>query len=71
MDTAAKIPKPMLIMLGIEKVDLTKEQILQQCKVMQELLNSASINYYPTEVGYRSVENGEENYAYGSFTPYQ
>ena len=66
-----KTPKPMLIMLSIEKGDLTKEQMLQQCKAMQELLNNASINYYLTEVGYRSVENGEENYAYVSFTPDQ
>ncbi|MCM3722943.1 hypothetical protein [Solibacillus isronensis] len=66
-----KTPKPMHIMLEIEKGDLTKEQMLQQCKTIQELLNNESINYYLTEVGYRSVENGEEIYEYASFTPDQ
>ncbi|MGE7984156.1 hypothetical protein [Solibacillus sp. NPDC093137] len=66
-----KTPKPMHIMLEIEKGDLTREQMLQQCKTIQELLNNESINYYLTEVGYRSVENGEEIYEYVSFTPDQ
>ncbi len=66
-----KTPKPILIMLEIEKGDLTKEQILQQCRTMQELLNEESIDYYLTEAGYRSMVNGEENYEYVSFTPDQ
>ena len=66
-----KTPKPMHIMLEIEKGELTKEQMLEQCKEIQELLNNESINYYLTEVGYRSVENEEEMYTYVSFTPDQ
>lgn len=66
-----KTPKPMLIMLEIEKGDLTKEQILQQSQEIQKQLNSESINYYLTEVGYRSVINGEETYEYVSFEPEQ
>ena len=64
-----KTPKPIHIMLEIEKGDLTKEQMLKQCMIIQELLNDESIDYYTTEVGYRSVVNGEENYEYVSFTP--
>ena len=66
-----KTPKPILIMLEIEKGDLTKEQMLEQCKAIQELLNDESIDYYLTEAGYRSMVNGEENYEYVSFTPAQ
>lgn len=66
-----KTPKPMHIMLEIEKGELTREQMLQQCKTIQELLNNESINYYMAEVGYHSVENGEEIYEYVSFTPDQ
>lgn len=66
-----KTPKPMHIMIEIEKGDLTKEQMLQQCKTIQELLNNESINYYMAEVGYHSVENGEEIYEYVSYTPDQ
>ena len=64
-----KTPKPIHIMLEIEKSNLTKKQIVQQCKIIQELLNDESIDYYTTEVGYRSMVNGEENYEYVSFTP--
>lgn len=64
-----KTPKPIHIMLEIEKGDLTKEQMVQQCMIIQELLNDESIDYYTTEVGYRSMVNGEENYEYISFTP--
>ena len=66
-----KTPKPILIMLEIEKGDLTKEQMLEHCKAIQELLNDESIDYYLTEAGYRSMVNGEENYEYVSFTPAQ
>ncbi len=66
-----KTPKPMLIILEIKKWNLTKEQMLKQCKTVQDLLNKASIDYYLTEVGYRSVVNGEEIYEYVSFTPDQ
>lgn len=66
-----KTPKPILIMLEIEKGDLTKEQMLEQCKAIQELLNDELIDYYLTEAGYRSMVNGEENYEYVSFTPAQ
>ncbi|WML39609.1 hypothetical protein RCG19_20925 [Neobacillus sp. OS1-2] len=66
-----KTPKPILIMLEIDKGNVTKEQMLQQCKTMQELLNNESIDYYMTEAGYRSIVNGEENYEYVSFTPKQ
>ncbi|MBO0962838.1 hypothetical protein J1P26_24510 [Neobacillus sp. MM2021_6] len=57
-----KTPKPILIMLEIDKGNVTKEQMLPQCKTMQELLNNESIDYYMTEAGYRSIVNGEENY---------
>jgi len=66
-----KTPKSLLIMLEIKKGNLTKEQMLQQCKTMQNLLNKASIDYYLTEVSYRSVVNGEEIYEYVSFNPDQ
>lgn len=65
-----KTPKPFLIMLEIEKGDLTKEQMLQQSQEIQKQLNSESIDYYLAEVGYSSVVNGEETYDYYvSFTP--
>lgn len=66
-----KTPKPILIMLEIEKGKLTKEQMLQQCKAMQKLLNDQSIDYDRVEAGYRSIVNGEEDYEYVSFTPDQ
>lgn len=66
-----KTPKPILIMLEIEKGDLTKEQMLQQSQEIQKQLNSESIDYHLAEVGYLSVINGEENYEYVSFTPKQ
>ena len=67
-----KTPKPILIMLEIEKGDLTKEQMLQQSQEIQRQLNSESIDYYLAEVGYSSVSNGEETYNYYvSFTPEQ
>ncbi|MCH1627462.1 DUF3139 domain-containing protein [Fredinandcohnia quinoae] len=66
-----KTPKPILIMLEIEKGDLTKEQMLQQSQEIQKQLNSESIDYYLAEVGYLSIINGEENYEYVSFTPEQ
>ncbi|MEV9640969.1 hypothetical protein ABZ756_09715 [Mammaliicoccus sciuri] len=67
-----KTPKPILIMLEIEKGDLTKEQMLQQSKKIQKQLNSKSIDYYLAEVGYISVINGEKTYnCYVSFTPEQ
>lgn len=65
-------PKPLLIMLEIEKADLSKEQMLQQSREIQKQLNSDSINYYLAEVAYRSVINGEETYDYSvSFSPEQ
>lgn len=64
-------PKPMLIMLEIEKAELTKDQMLQQSKTIQQELNGESINYYMAEVGYRSVVDGEEIYDYVSFAPDQ
>lgn len=66
-----KTPKPIHIMLEIEKGDLTKEQRLQQSQEIQEQLNIESIDYYLAEVGYSSVINGEETYEYVSFTPEQ
>ena len=66
-----KTPKPMLITLGIEKGDLTKEQMLQQSLKIQKQLNTESIDYYLAEVGYRSVIKGEEIYDYVSFTSEQ
>lgn len=66
-----KTPRSILIMLEIEKGDLTKEQMLQQSKTIQQLLNDESIDYYLTEAGYRSMVNEEENYEYVSFTPEQ
>lgn len=65
-----KTPKPFLIMLEIEKGDLTKDQMLQQGREIQEQLNSESIDYYLAEVAYRSVANGEKNYDHSvSFSP--
>jgi len=66
-----KTPKPIVIMLEIEKGKLTKEQMLQQCKTIQKLLNDQSIDYGMVEAGYRSIVNGEEDYEYVSFTPEQ
>lgn len=66
-----KTPKPILIMLEIEKGDLSKEQMLQQSREIQKQLNSESIDYYLAEVGYHSVVDGEEIYDYTSFTPEQ
>lgn len=66
-----KTPKPMLIMLEIEKGNLTKEQMLEQSKAIQQLLNGESIDYHLTEAGYRSIVGGEGNYEYVSFTPEQ
>lgn len=66
-----KTPKPIHIMLEIEKGDLTKEQMLEQCKAIQELLNDESIDYYLAEVGYSSIIAGEKTYDYVSFTPEQ
>jgi len=66
-----KTPKPILIMLEVEKGNLTKEQMLQQAKTIQQQLNQESIDYYLAEVGYHEVVNGEENYLYVSFTPQQ
>ncbi|WP_077307559.1 YfjL-like protein [Terribacillus halophilus] len=67
-----KTPKPITIILEIEKGDLTKEQMLQQSQEIQKQLNSKSIDYHLAEVGYSSVINGEETYDYYvSFTPEQ
>lgn len=66
-----KTPKSILIMLEIEKGDLSKEQMLQQSREIQKQLNSESIDYYLAEVGYHSVVDGEEIYDYTSFTPEQ
>lgn len=67
-----KTSKPILIMVGIEKGDLTKEEMLLQAEKIQKQLNSESIDYHLTEIGYRSVSNGEEIYDYYvSFTPDQ
>ncbi|AEB29897.1 hypothetical protein CAR_c12050 [Carnobacterium sp. 17-4] len=64
-----KTPKPILIMTGMDKGDLTKEQMLEQGKAIQQQLNDESIDYYSAEVGYRSFIDGEEIYDYVSFTP--
>lgn len=64
-------PKPILIMAEVEKGDLTKEQMLEQSKAIQQQLNNESIDYYLTEIGYHSIVEGEEIYAYISFTPEQ
>ena len=67
-----KTPRPIHIMLEIEKGDLTKEQMLQQSQEIQKQLNSESIDYDLAEIGYKSVINGEETYDYYiSFTPDQ
>jgi len=66
-----KTPKPILIMLEIEKGNLTNEQIFQQGKTIQQQLNEESIDYYLAEVGYHASVNGEEMYDYVSFTPHQ
>lgn len=67
-----KTPSPILIMLEIEKGNLTKEQMLQQAKDIQQQLNSESIDYHLAEVGYSVIVNGEKSYEeYVSFTPNQ
>lgn len=64
-------PKPMLVMVEMEKGEWTKEQMLQQSKVVQQQLNSESIHYHTAEVGYPSMAEGEEGLDYISFTPDQ
>ncbi len=67
-----KTPRPIHIMLEIEKGNLTKEQMLQQSQEIQKQLNSESINYVLAEIEYKSVMNGEEIYDYYiRFTPEQ
>ncbi|WP_394121966.1 hypothetical protein [Planococcus donghaensis] len=66
-----KTPKPILIMMVIEKGDLTNEQILEQSNAIQQQLNGESIDYYLAEVGYQSIVDGEEIYNYVSFAPEQ
>ena len=66
-----KTPKPIHIMTGIEKGDLTREQMLQQSNTIQQQLNGESIDYYIAEVGFHSIVDGEEIYDYVSFTPEQ
>jgi len=66
-----KTPKPILIMLEIEKGDLTKEQMFQQAQSIQQQLNDEAIDYYLAEVGYHTTANGEEIYDYISFTQHQ
>ncbi|WP_407371404.1 hypothetical protein [Carnobacterium sp.] len=66
-----KTPKPIHIMIGLEKTDLTKEQMLEQSKTIQQQLNDESIDYYIAEIGYHNFVNGEEIYDYISFTPDQ
>lgn len=64
-------PKPIHIMTGLEKGDLTREQMLEQSKKIQQQLNDESIDYYIAEIGYHSIVDGEEIYDYISFTPEQ
>lgn len=66
-----KTPKPLLIMTETEKGDLTREQMLEQSKAIQQQLNNESIDYYMAEVGYHSTVDGEEIYDYVSFSPEQ
>lgn len=67
-----KTPRPIHIMLEIEKGNLAKEQMLQQSQEIQKQLNSESINYVLAEIEYKSVMNGEEIYDYYiRFTPEQ
>src|SRR5690606_330980 len=66
-----KTPKPMLIMTETEKGDLTREQMLEQSKTIQQQLNGESIDYSMAEVGYRSTVDGEEVYDYVSSSPEQ
>ena len=66
-----KATRPIHIMLEMEKGDLTKEQMLEQCKAIQKLLNDESIDYSLTEVRYGSIGNEEEDYGYVSFAPDQ
>ena len=64
-----KTQRPFLIMTEIEKDDLTKEQMLQQAKAIQQQLNSESIDYHLAEVGYSVMVNGEKSFdEYVSFT---
>lgn len=64
-------PKPIHIMTEVEKGDLTREQMLEQSKMIQQQLNVESIDYYLTEIGYKSIVDGEEMYDYISFKPEQ
>lgn len=67
-----KAPRPFLIMMEIEKGDLTKEQMLQQAKAIQQQLNSESVDYHLAEVGYSVMLKGEKSFdEYVSFTPQQ
>lgn len=66
-----KAPRPIHIMLEIEKGNLTKDQILKQAKIIQKQLNDESIDYDLAEVGYHATVNSEEIYEYVSFTPQQ
>ena len=63
-----KAAKPIHIMLEMEEGDLTKEQMLEQCKAVQEMLNDEAIDYSLVEARYPSMGNGEEDSEYVSFT---
>lgn len=65
-----KTPKPIHIMLKMEKGNLTKEQMLQQSQEIQKQLNGESIDYL-AEVEHSSIIAGEKYDYYVSFTPEQ
>jgi hypothetical protein len=66
-----KTPKPILIMIEIEKGDLTEQQMFHQVKAIQQQLKEEQIDYYLAEVGYHTTINGEELFDYVSFKPHQ
>lgn len=64
-----KMPKPLTIMLEIDRGDFTNEDILHQCQTIQDILNKEKIDYLIVEAGYRQLVEGEEDIWYTSFTP--
>ena len=66
-----KTPKPIEIILGINKGDMTKEQMLEQCKAIQKLLKDESIDYSFTDINYGNIGHGEKDDVFISFTPGQ
>lgn len=63
------MPKPITIMLEIEKKTLTKAQILEQCQHIRLLLNEQEIDYTIAEAGYASMINRKEEIWYVDIDP--